>query len=495
MKDISELQGRRVFAQGHCRVDYTDPVTGKVLERIEGDNHVFDYQLNQALFQNSVLKATMLLTSGNMDLDPSLPFIPGIPCGYGSIGSTATGIYRGAYRSTDSFQNRISANHVTNMYVYDFLSTQIPRKIGYVGLTAQHGEGVGNAPFVYQWTRGDSRGMYDIEEKRLYYAPSTSLSNNVGGDGVLEIYSRYNVPDGTGKRINVFDLCDRPDNSQYQNIEPEFSDKKYDKDSKGYFGRWNYDPTNKHLCLKLTRWSSIRRYEYINGSSHYYYMFGYRDDIWIFDADGTQVLNHFTNTWQTEHERENSSWQYGYGHWDGNGYGLLQGESIITLSCVSPDYAENLHKLYLYKYDCSTGSVDTTESTMLDSEFVSLYGDRAYYYKNFYWGQGQYYNNGVVWTQPTWMAMGPMYNTETDEVYSFNSCGYSYRDAYYLIEKGLTNNFKNLWTMKEYNSNNVTYTGQPSIPFAYTAYKLPSDAPERPENSAVTIAYGLTINW
>ena len=132
---------------------------------------------------------------------------------------------------------------------------------------------------------------------------------------------------------------------------------------------------------------------------------------------------------------------------------------------------------------------------MLDSEFVSLYGDRAYYYKNFYWGQGQYYNSGNVWTQPTWMAMGPMYNAETDEVYSFNSCGYSYRDAYYLIEKGLTNNFKNLWTMKAYNSNNVTYTGQPSIPFAYTAYKLPSDAPERPENSAVTIAYGLTINW
>lgn len=33
------------------------------------------------------------------------------------------------------------------------------------------------------------------------------------------------------------------------------------------------------------------------------------------------------------------------------------------------------------------------------------------------------------------------------------------------------------------------------MPFAYTAYKLPSDAPERPENSAVTIAYGLTINW
>ena len=34
-----------------------------------------------------------------------------------------------------------------------------------------------------------------------------------------------------------------------------------------------------------------------------------------------------------------------------------------------------------------------------------------------------------------------------------------------------------------------------SMPFAYTAYQLPSDAPVRPANSAVTIAYGLEIKW
>lgn len=133
MRDLSQLNGRAVDAHGHCRIDYTDPITGKVLERIEGDNHVFVNQFSTSLFQNQMPNATMLLTSGDIGLDTSLPYIPGIPCGYGDINSTATGIYRGAYRSTDSFLNRVSLNHVSNMYVYDFLSTQIPRKINYVG--------------------------------------------------------------------------------------------------------------------------------------------------------------------------------------------------------------------------------------------------------------------------------------------------------------------------------------------------------------------------
>lgn len=79
-------------------------------------------------------------------------------------------------------------------------------------------------------------------------------------------------------------------------------------------------------------------------------------------------------------------------------------------------------------------------------------------------------------------------------VFSYNApqCDTSYPNRQ-QIQTGITNRFRKLWLRKETSSDDVK--GTASMPFAYTAYKLPSDAPERPENSAVTIAYGLTINW
>lgn len=133
MLDRALLQGRDFDAQGHCRVDYTDPVTGKVLERIEGDNHVFIDQFTCSGFQG--FQPMLLLSNGDVSYDADVPMIPGMPTGYGVVGSSATGTLQGGYRSVDSFNNRISRSGVTFQYVYDFLSTQIPLPINYVGLT------------------------------------------------------------------------------------------------------------------------------------------------------------------------------------------------------------------------------------------------------------------------------------------------------------------------------------------------------------------------
>ena len=107
MQDITNLKNfllqekNNLDAHGHCRIDYTDPLTGKVLERVEGDNHVFvDQFVNN--FQNTALRSTLLLTDGKSDLDTDFPWIPGNPIGYGNIDSSATGIYLGSYRSVDS---------------------------------------------------------------------------------------------------------------------------------------------------------------------------------------------------------------------------------------------------------------------------------------------------------------------------------------------------------------------------------------------------------
>lgn len=86
MRDLTDLQKHLIGAElhGHCRVDYTDPITGKVLERVEGDNHVFMDQFMAQDFQGQALSAALLITNGEQSLDTDLPYLPGTPIGYGT---------------------------------------------------------------------------------------------------------------------------------------------------------------------------------------------------------------------------------------------------------------------------------------------------------------------------------------------------------------------------------------------------------------------------
>jgi hypothetical protein len=191
MRDLTDLQKHLIGAElhGHCRVDYTDPITGKVLERVEGDNHVFMDQFMAQDFQGQALSAALLITNGEQSLDTDLPYLPGTPIGYGTPSSEATGIYQGSFRSVDSYRNKITQQGITNLYVYDFLTTQIPDTIRYVGLTAAGQTGVNTTPFTYRWPRNNCDGIYDIERKIMLYRGTCSLSNSAGGDGQLYIYS------------------------------------------------------------------------------------------------------------------------------------------------------------------------------------------------------------------------------------------------------------------------------------------------------------------
>ena len=41
MKEKIELNPKPADIVGHCKIEYKDPITDKILEKIEGDNHVF----------------------------------------------------------------------------------------------------------------------------------------------------------------------------------------------------------------------------------------------------------------------------------------------------------------------------------------------------------------------------------------------------------------------------------------------------------------------
>lgn len=494
MKELTDLQKHLIGAElhGHCRIDYTDPITGKVLERIEGDNHVFMDQFMAQSFQSNALSSALLITNGEKELDTDLPWIPGTPIGYGTPSSEATGIYQGSFRQVDSYRNRITQQGVTSLYVYDFLTTQIPDVIRYVGLTASGQTGVNTTPFTYRWPRDDCYGIYDIERKVLFFGGTCSLSNNAGGDGSLYIYKILNEPTAVAEKIDLFALCERPDNYWT-------ADEGYGGYSTSYAATWGYDYENQTIVLKLMRYYTQRRWD----GNRYWYQTKFKDDFWVISKDGTEVLKHFQYKWTADERTDTSSWQYDYHFWTGNGfpsYVRLYGDKIYGFSQTAPEYGATQYSnvFYVYQYDITTGDIsyeryDTGHNgshPLMTCDYI-LYCYKGYTFASGYAGR---YDTSWGFTS-TRMGVIPMYDVYTEDFYT--NCPVAV-DSYYgsrrLIEKGQTSVYGKTWNIKPY-LNGDDRTATMAMPFAYTAYQLPSDAPVRPENSAVTIAYGLTVKW
>jgi hypothetical protein len=500
MRDLTDLQRHLIGAElhGHCRVDYTDPITGKVLERVEGDNHVFMDQFMAQDFQGQALSAALLITNGEQSLDTDLPYLPGTPIGYSTPSSEATGIYQGSFRSVDSYRNRITQQGITNLYVYDFLTTQIPDIIRYVGLTAAGQTGVNTTPFTYRWPRNNCDGIYDIERKIMLYRGTCSLSNSAGGDGQLYIYKITNEPTEVAKQIDLFALCEKPDN-YWPTIDG------WSNYTQGYQATWGYDYENQTIVLKLMRYCIRRRYEYISGISHYYYVTYYSDDFWVISKDGSEVVKHFQYKWNTEERTDtSSSWQKDYHFWTGNGfpaYTRLYGDKLYAFSRTAPNNqdAQYNNVFYVYQYDITTGDISyeryNTGHNASHPLMTTEYTLHCYKGYTFASCNNNRYNANYGFTS-TLMGVCPMYDVYTDDFYT--NCpvaNYYYSDdGSYLIEKGQTSVYGKTWNVKPPISSDDSIA-KASMPFAYTAYQLPSDAPVRPANSAVTIAYGLEIKW
>lgn len=516
MTDLGTIQRTPIQAVGRCRVDYSDPVTGRILERIEGGNHVFTPQFYATDFQTTALEAALLLTDGTQTLDTDLPWLPGRPIGYASPSSLATGLFQGAYRSADSYRNRVSQNGVDNLYVYDFLPAQIPDTIRYVGLTAANRGTSIRAPFQYRWPTDDSSGIYDIQRKVRLYGGTVSLSNTEGGAGSVYINKVVNQPGETPVRLDLFDLLGQPDN--YWVIDEGFT-----LSTRGYSSTWGYDYEAQHIVCKLTRWMLEYRRETVSyGEYQYYYTYKFKDDIWIVSGDGDEVIHHYAHTWyalndvlSTDPAYKGTDWRYYYQFRTGDRftpYVRLYGNTMYGFSRTPADYSESVSDsvYYVYQYNLSTRAITCTRSPLPAEHPLVGYDSTMYCFKGYTWPGAAYYSserNGYTANGFTANAMGavPMYDVYSDSVYSycpviietFDPTSSTGVYGHTLIEKGQTNVYGALWNAKPRLSSFSpdTTVSSPLMPFALTAYRLPADAPVRPEGAAVTIAYGLNITW
>lgn len=519
MRDKEMLKKVPLDIQGHCRVDYTDPITGKVLERIEGKNHVFVDQFLQTDFQGAALYSNLVVSSGNQTLDTDLPWIPGKPVGYGSTSTAATGIFQGAYRGADSYINRLTQNGVESLYVYDFLSTQIPDTINFVGLTAQNHVGVGTTPFRWAWPTATFSCMYDIERKKYFWGSNITLSTNSGGAGNLVIGEGTNIPGAPEVLHNVFALCGSPDRYFPQPSGWTHYGERYEWWTMGY------DYERQRVILFYTCCED----SYKNNVSPRVYRYDYRDTIWIFStdfsqlemADGTPVEEGQTYSYQYEYYVDNLSSYAQATAWANARFPYLRSGYVcdwyarfyngklhyVTDLNRNRGYVGGRHTYYHYVYDITTGEAPTVEQWKASNNHImgSHYPNRVYFYKNYMWHNGSaWQSTSAGWPINTgwgftidYIGILPMYDIYNDEIYTWNRCTETAGDSAYancLMQKGGPSLYADTWIAK---ANSVALGAQSActIPYAYTCYTLPADAPVRPEGSAVTIAYGLTVNW
>lgn len=493
MRDITNLKNfllqekNNLDAHGHCRIDYTDPLTGKVLERVEGDNHVFvDQFVNN--FQSTALRSTLLLTDGKSDLDTDFPWIPGNPIGYGNIDSSATGIYLGSYRSVDSYISRITQQGVTSLYVYDFLTPQIPDAIGYVGLTAQSRQGCPSLPFSYSWPSTDATGIYDIERKKLY-GWETDLNPSRDYPKKLLYTELFNEPLQAVVKHDVLELCDNP--SYILPLDGDYSSQ-YTYDTQYH---WIYDYENEQMGFWLFR--GVWEYRYDTDEKKYKYTLKMQHDVWVFSKDGSAVDKHFTKTWRPVENADAAENMYKYYLFPYTGShfpseGRLYGEKIYFFSDYSPDHSvsNSSTEYYVYTCDISTGEITYTKYAVdtVGTHYLMGGANTLYCYKGYTFGQACYIDSSGCYYgfDATKMGENPVFDVYNEKVYASTPvCMDRYSISSYLIEKGQTSIYSKTWNLK----------GAGYMPFAFTAYQLPKDAPVRPKNSAVTIAYGLEINW
>lgn len=138
IKDIIKYRGLPAIAKGHPCIELKDPLTGKIKERIEGDNHVF----TDALFSgwwSAVSSAYMVLSDDDTPVDNNFPYMLGNVVGYGVPSQSGSGTYCGAYNSTNQILASMTPDKISWKFQYDFTTSQANGTIKSIGLTRQYG--------------------------------------------------------------------------------------------------------------------------------------------------------------------------------------------------------------------------------------------------------------------------------------------------------------------------------------------------------------------
>lgn len=451
MKDNMELPKEEFQAEGRCCIQYTDPLTGKILEEIRSKNHVFTKQfMGTSGFQSTALVSDLLLCQGGYYQGDDIPMIPGDPIGYGRPATEGTGFFRGTYRTADSYYNRRTIGKVSSKYVYDFLNTQALGRVDWVGLTAELGTGAStaawNPPYRVE-APTTSYKVYDCETGTWYYAAWVGDSTNN--------YELYLYRNNAFKSIGVTSV----------NITELAGVAK---------GRYNYTGNIKVFLDAETKQVYVAaRYAPVGSTT-------YAVKCYVLNADCSAVEGSYTfNSTSLANAV----------------CGAYYGGKLTWFYCMSDNNYQQYQKVQV---DLESGD-STVENTGYDATTrrngfrFNMY--TAYVYKNYLWYERYYDRSAGVnlfsSSNDYFLSVAPMYDLVNERITGTLPPSGLYGSDYNYYRVGVSPlaTFEGQWGSYSYRG------GAPTMPFAYTCCQIPEDTPDRPDGAGMTVTYELDITW
>lgn len=200
IKDISKLKNLKPQAAvGKFCIDLTDPVTGKVLERMNGTNHVFEDVLYADGGGISWIQATsqawLVLNDSQLPIDPDMPYVMGQTVGYGRPSQAGLGLFRGAYNAANQKLAEWDLTSIRWKFQYDFTAPQAIGTIRQIGLTHQYNR------VLVKWQQ--SRIPISANSSAVYYTSDERYSYRCSSSGIVSKYDNYL---GTVSEIDISSL-------------------------------------------------------------------------------------------------------------------------------------------------------------------------------------------------------------------------------------------------------------------------------------------------
>lgn len=470
MKDAIKLPHPDFLAEGRCCIQYTDPVTGKVLEEIKGKNHVFGDQFIGLTDFAAPLNADLLLCTGGTPIDQDIPIVPGYPIGYGRVETDGAGLFRGAYRVADSYVYKASRTKINNKYVYDFLPTQALGDVRFVGLT---GAVAANAAFSgahatakASWKHPatiscrSSEKVYDCDTGVYYY-----------------LVTSWSYADGNSSNGHIHSVKVRWADSFFSHAENEVDITallNLGKSASSFINAKLFlDSETKALYLLLSR-----------------IPFGETEQshtVFALSSD----LSSVTGQWTIDSAPEGLN----YG-------GYRNGKLYYCANDSTNNYAGYILNVIDLESGTATSTQEAGDAALSHNRFSLSTTFGAHIYKNYLWYGARNLENlgthGVdffLWTAPMLdldddgalvSALSPCYNI-TNNRYDYT--------GYYRAGPTPIGLFRKQWGVYHYDAANTATYNTAYLPFAFTCYKLPDNAPTRPEGSGMTVTYELDITW
>lgn len=152
LKEVGNLKNREYATKSRVCLDLTDRHTGKVLDRVEGENYVFQDMLSSlergassgqffafGTHDRGISNLAMCLNDSDAPINPKLAFLRGNTIGFGMPSLGSSGTTRGAFNAANQILADVSdRSKIRWKFQYEFTPSQAVGTIRNVGLTSQY---------------------------------------------------------------------------------------------------------------------------------------------------------------------------------------------------------------------------------------------------------------------------------------------------------------------------------------------------------------------